>query len=137
MNAGPVVIRLSKIVITAGSAQRALLFTLGNLTDYESNRAFVQHVLAMDTILPGPTLTWRAITNPAIQTGAYIAIIVTEALTCLLFLIAAVWMSAKLKAPKEEFHHAKAFTTVGVLLGFGLSSTPRRSLLVTPSVAYL
>ncbi len=98
MNAETVAVRLSKIVITAGLALWVFLVTLGNLTDYESNWAFVRHVLALDTIFSGSSLTWRAITNPAIQTGAYLA---TEALICLSFLIAAIRMSAKLKAPMQ------------------------------------
>ena len=120
MNAGTLAIRLSKIVITAGLALWAFLVTLGNLSDYESNWAFVQHVLAMDTVFPDSTLTGRAITNPAIQTAAYLAIIATEALIGLSFLAAALGMSLKLRASKEAFQRARAFTALGVLFGFGL-----------------
>ena len=120
MNAGFIAVRLSKIVVTGGLALWAFLVTLGNVTDYESNWAFVQHVLSMDTVFADSTLTWRAIANPAIQTVAYLAIIATEALIFLAFLVAAVRMSAKLRVPKEDFQRARAFTAVGVLVGFGL-----------------
>ena len=120
MNAGAIAIRLSKIVVTAGLSFWAFLVVLGNVTDYGSNWEFVRHVLAMDTIFPDSTLTWRAVTNPALQTAAYIAIIVTEALIAFAFLIAAIRMAARVRAPKEAFQQARAFTAVGVLLGFGL-----------------
>lgn len=120
MAAGAIAVRLSKITITAGLALWAFLVTLGNLTDYDSNRAFVQHVLAMDSIFPDSTLTWRAVTNPALQTAAYVAIIAVEALIAAAFLVASVLMASKLRAPKEAFQRARAFTAVGVLLGYGL-----------------
>ena len=114
------VVRLSKILMTGGLALFAFLVTLGNVTDYGSNFAFVSHVLSMDTIFPESTLKWRAITSPTLQTAAYLAIIVTEGLTCLAFLVATVAMAGKLNAPKAEFQRAKALTAAGVLLGFGL-----------------
>jgi len=114
------VIRLSKIVMTGGLALWAFLVTLGNVTDYGTNWAFVQHVMSMDTVFPDSTLRSRAITDPALQTAAYWAIIVTEGLTCLAFLAATVAMAMKLRAPKGAFQRAKAFTALGALLGFGL-----------------
>ena len=120
MNAGMICVRLAKIVITAGRALWAFLVMLGNVTDYDSNWAFVQHVLAMDTVFADSTLTWRAITSPAVQTVAYLAIIATEALISFAFAVAAVRMSTKLRAPKDEFQRARAFTAIGVLLGFAL-----------------
>ena len=115
-----IALRLSKILMTAGIAFWALLVTYGNITDYGSNWAFVQHVLAMDTIFPGSDLQGRAITDPAIQRAAYLAIIVTEGLTTLAFAVAAWLMAQKLRAPKAEFQRAKSFTAIGVMLGFGL-----------------
>ena len=120
MNTSVAAMRLSKIVITGGLALWAFLVTLGNVTDYGSNWAFVRHVLAMDTVFPDSNLTWRAITSPAIQTAAYLAIIVTEGLLALAFLTATIRMSLRLRAPKEDFQRAKAGAAVGVLLGFGL-----------------
>ncbi len=120
MNAGIMAIRLSKIVMTGGLALWAFFVVLGNITDYASNWAFVQHVLAMDTVFPDSALTWRAVTNPAVQTAAYLAIIVTEDLLCLAFLTATLLMLVQLRAPKAEFQRAKAVTALGVLLGFGL-----------------
>jgi predicted small integral membrane protein len=115
-----IAVRLSKIVMTGGLALFCVLVTLGNITDYGSNWAFVQHVLSMDTIFPESDLKWRAVTDPTLQQAAYMAIIAIEGLTGLAFLTATVLMARKLTAPKVEFQRAKAVTAVGVLLGFGL-----------------
>ncbi len=120
MSAGAVAIRLSKIVMTGGIGFWAFLVVLGNVTDYDSNWAFVQHVLAMDTIFPDSQLTWRAITDPTLQTAAYWAIIATEAMTCLAFLAATWVMATKLRASKAEFQSARVPLAIGVALGFAL-----------------
>src|SRR3546814_6146899 len=62
----------------AGIALHMSLAGFGNVTDYGSNQAFVQHVLAMDTTFQSPALMWRAITDPALQTAAYLAIIAAQ-----------------------------------------------------------
>ncbi len=41
-----------------------LLTMFGNITDYGSNFAFVQHVMSMDTIFSESRLRYRAITRP-------------------------------------------------------------------------
>lgn len=120
MAMGTLLIRASKVVLTAGLALFAFLVTWGNIVDYESNWLFVQHVLAMDTVFPQSSLRARAITDPAVQALAYHGIIVVEGLTCVAFAVAAGWMAATLKAPKAAFARAKAVTALGVLLGFGL-----------------
>jgi predicted small integral membrane protein len=76
-----------KTVLVATIALIMVLVALGNLTNYDSNAAFVHHVLAMDTIFPGSHLLWRAITNPLAQTVAYDGIIAWEVL-CAVVLIA-------------------------------------------------
>ncbi|MCG8543034.1 MAG: DUF2165 domain-containing protein [Alphaproteobacteria bacterium] len=115
-----VIVRLSKIVMTGSLAFWAFLITFGNVTDYDTNWTFVQHVLSMDTIFPESTLRWRAITHPAAHHVSYWAIIVTEGLMCLAFLVATVAMARKIKAPKPEFQRARALTAVGIIVGFGL-----------------
>ena len=72
MTAAPV--RWAKLAGIAGIALHMSLAAFGNVTDYGSNQAFVQHVLAMDTTFQSPALMWRAITDPALQTVAYLAI---------------------------------------------------------------
>ena len=120
MHRGTIAVRLSKMVMTGGLAFWAFLVTLGNVTDYDSNWLFVQHVLAMDTVFADSTLTWRAITNPAFQILAYWAIIVVEGLTSLAFLAATVLMARSLRADRAAFQRAKSATAIGVALAFAL-----------------
>jgi|GEM_PF-6437131 len=35
-----------------------LLVAFNNIVNYGDNRAFVRHVMAMDTVFPGSTQTW-------------------------------------------------------------------------------
>jgi predicted small integral membrane protein len=56
-------VRITKIVMVASLALFALLVTFDNLTDYDTNYAFVRHVLSMDTTFPGNELLYRRITS--------------------------------------------------------------------------
>ncbi|WP_229371740.1 DUF2165 domain-containing protein [Umezawaea beigongshangensis] len=69
--------------LTAITALYMALVVLGNTTDYGTNEAFVQHVLAMDTTFKSPEVMWRAVTSPTLATTAYVLIIVWEAATAL------------------------------------------------------
>ncbi|MBC6439162.1 MAG: DUF2165 domain-containing protein [Rhodospirillales bacterium] len=71
-------VRLCKIALLACYTLLLTLIAFGNITDYDSNWPFVQHVLAMDTTFQSPGVIWRAITDPTIQTIAYLGIIATE-----------------------------------------------------------
>jgi len=61
-----IVIRASKVVLVAAIALFASLVTFGNLTDYNTNWAFVQHVLSMDSVFPGSRTIWRALSSPPV-----------------------------------------------------------------------
>lgn len=102
-------LRLSKIVMCLCLAAFAFLDAFGNITDYGSNFAFVQHVLSMDTTFPGNALMYRSITNPALWTAGYWLIILGEALTCLLYLVAAWSLWRARKASAQDFNDAKKF----------------------------
>jgi predicted small integral membrane protein len=68
----------------------------GNITDYDTNHAFVQHVFAMDTTFGSPNTTWRAITNPTLVTIAYLMIIAWETVTALVLLAGLVaWLRGR------------------------------------------
>jgi predicted small integral membrane protein len=109
-------------VLTAINGLYILLVVVGNIRDYDTNYAFVQHVLAMDTTNfggePGvgldPDIIGRAITTPAVQTAAYLAIILWEALTAVLFLAAtALWLGA---LRSRQFTHARRVATSAFLM---------------------
>jgi predicted small integral membrane protein len=110
--------RYSKIIMCLCLAAFAFLVAFGNITDYGSNYAFVEHVLSMDTTFPGNALMYRSISNPALWTAGYWLIICGEALTCILFLIASwkLWQARHL--PGATFNGAKRFVVVAATMGF-------------------
>lgn len=111
-------LRLSKIIMCLSLAVFAFLVTFGNITDYGSNYAFVQHVLSMDTTFPGNALMYRSITNPALWTVAYWLIIIGEGITCILFLVATwrLWQARNLSG--AAFDKAKSGVVLAVTMGF-------------------
>ncbi|MFD9892344.1 DUF2165 domain-containing protein [Amycolatopsis sp. NPDC059027] len=75
-----------RTLLTAFTGITALyigLVAFGNITDFDTNKAFVQHVFAMDTTFRSPHAMWRAITSPGLATTGYVAIIAWETLTAL------------------------------------------------------
>ena len=68
-------LRLSRIALTASLAAFFSLIAFGNITDYGTNFAFVQHVMSMDTTFRSPGVMWRAVTAPWAHHAAYAAII--------------------------------------------------------------
>ncbi|MET9258885.1 DUF2165 domain-containing protein [Amycolatopsis sp. NPDC004079] len=70
-------------VLTGMTAIQMTLVAVGNITDFETNREFVHHVLAMDTTFQSPNMMWRAITSPGLADAVYVAIIAWELLTAL------------------------------------------------------
>jgi predicted small integral membrane protein len=113
-----IVIRASKVVLVAAIALFASLVTFGNLTDYNTNWAFVQHVLSMDTIYPFSTIKYRAITDPPLQHAAYAVIIAAEGVIAVLCWVGAVQLARYLRADARAFNAAKTFAVIGLTLGF-------------------
>ncbi|MGH8637792.1 MAG: DUF2165 family protein [Burkholderiales bacterium] len=111
-------IRAAKIAMVAAIALFATLVAFGNLTDYGTNLAFVQHVLSMDSIFERSTIRYRAITSPALHHAAYALIIATEAATAVLCWIGAGTLLLRLRADARAFNRAKAFAVAGLTLGF-------------------
>lgn len=113
-----IAIRTAKVATVAAIALFASLVTFGNLTDYDTNFVFVEHVMSMDTIFPSSTIRYRAITSPALQHAAYALIIATEAVTAVLCWIGAALLARRLAADAPAFNRAKTFAVVGLTLGF-------------------
>lgn len=112
------VTRLSKTAFVAAIAFFATLVVFGNVTDYGTNFAFVQHVLLMDTIFPDATISYRSIADPALHHAAYVLIIAAEAVTAVLCWIGAFAMAAKAKAGALAFNRAKTWAIAGLTVGF-------------------
>ncbi|MFE9403506.1 DUF2165 domain-containing protein [Streptomyces sp. NPDC006530] len=80
-------------LLTATVALYMALVAFGNITDFDTNRQFVRHVLAMDTTFKDPDLMWRAITSGTLQDIAYVLIIIWETVAALVLAVAAVaWL---------------------------------------------
>ena len=112
------ILRAAKIAMVASIAAFATVVAFGNITDYDTNFVFVQHVLSMDSIFPNSTITYRAITSPALHHAAYAAIIAAEALTAMLCWIGALRLLRRLRGPAEAFNRAKSWSIGGLTLGF-------------------
>ena len=113
-----IAIRAAKVATVAAIALFASLVVFGNLTDYDTNLAFVQHVLSMNTIFASSTIKYRAITDPAVQQAAYAVIIAAEAATAVLCWIGAAVLARRLSADAGAFNRAKTLAVVGLTLGF-------------------
>ncbi|MGQ9365593.1 DUF2165 family protein [Azospirillum sp. ST 5-10] len=110
--------RLSRLALLAGVALFFTLVALGNVTDYGSNFAFVQHVLMMDTTFRSPNLMWRAIDAPALHHAAYLLIIAWQILTAVLcwWGVARLWRVRRLEASIVE--REKRVGIAGLTAGF-------------------
>jgi len=109
--------RLSKIALVATIALWLALVAFGNLTDYGSNLAFVQHVLAMDSIFPDAGIHYRAIHAPLLQHAAYALIIAIETLAAVLCGVGAWRMWRARRAPAATFQRAMRSAVAGLTLG--------------------
>jgi predicted small integral membrane protein len=113
-----IAIRAAKVALVAAIALFASLVAFGNMTDYDTNFVFVQHVLSMDTIYPSSTITYRAITSPGLHHAAYAVIIAAEAATAVLCWIGAVVLVRHIRAGAAMFNRMKALAIIGLTLGF-------------------
>jgi len=109
-------LRLSKISLVASAALFLLVVVFNNLTDYGSNFAFVQHVLAMDSTFPGNQGMWRAITSPVIHHAFYASIILWEFAAGLLIAMGAWKLWQARAASAAVWQHAKSFAIAGLTL---------------------
>ncbi|MGC4190246.1 MAG: DUF2165 domain-containing protein [Thermomicrobiales bacterium] len=117
-------------VLVALNGLYLALVAFGNITDFGTNQAFVQHVLSMDTTNFGapqgtgldPDVMWRAIDNETVQRIAYLGIIVWETITAVV-LLAAVAIAIRERESDAGFRKARALATLGlamlILLFFG------------------
>lgn len=112
------VTRIAKTAAVAAIALFSTLVAFGNITDYGTNFAFVQHVMSMDTIFPDAAIKYRAISNPALHNLFYFLIIAAESLTAILCWIGALRLAANLRSDARTFNAAKTLSIAGLTLGF-------------------
>ena len=104
-----IALRAAKATTVAAIALFASLVAFGNLTDYNTNFVFVEHVLSMDTIFPFSTIKYRSITNPTLHQAAYAVIIATEVVIAVLCWIGAVALVRRLRADAATFNGRRRF----------------------------
>lgn len=110
--------RLSKTALVAAVALFMTLVAFGNVTDYGSNFAFVQHVLSMDDTFKSPSLMWRAITSPALHHAAYALIIAWEVLAAVVLWLGALRLWAARAGDAAAFAAARGTAVLGLTLAF-------------------
>lgn len=114
------VVRTAKVLLVLLIGLFSLLVGIDNVIDYGTNYAFVQHVMSMDTVFPSSTLTWRAITSPALHHAAYALIIAAELVTGALCVLGARRLWHAREAPALHFNAAKDIAVAGLVTGFAL-----------------
>jgi predicted small integral membrane protein len=112
--------RSAKVVMVLMVGLFSLLIGIDNIIDYDTNYAFVQHVMSMDTVFPTSTLTWRAITSPVLHHAAYALIIAAELATGALCVVGARRLWQARRATAEAFNAAKDIAVAGLATGFAL-----------------
>jgi predicted small integral membrane protein len=108
--------RLGKTLLLCTLALYFLLVALNNITDYDTNFKFVEHVLSMDSIPADAHVQWRAVRNPQLHQVAYWTIILWELASGLLCGVGAMrlFFLARLK---DKFEAAKTLPMAGLWLG--------------------
>lgn len=112
--------RIAKVFMSLAFGLFGLLVAADNLLDYDTNFAFVRHVLSMDTTFENGRLRGRAVLDPFWWRAGYALIILGEAVTGILFLIGAVQLMRALRAPAARFDRAKSFSILGATAGFAV-----------------
>jgi predicted small integral membrane protein len=110
--------RYAKIVMALCLAAFCLLVAFDNITDYETNYLFVQHVMSMDTTFAGNALMYRSVTSPTVWQVCYWLIIAAEAATGILFLAGAIRLLQLRNAPAALFNQGKGLVVAAGLLAF-------------------
>lgn len=113
-------IRFSKILLTAALGVLILLVAINNVTDYDTNYQLVSHVMSMDQVPASSPLEWRAVTSVALHRLLYAFIIAVEFAAGALIL-AGVWRLLLMrKAEAARFNAAKNVAIAGMALAVGL-----------------
>ncbi len=111
-------IRLIKTLLLLTIAIYCSLVVYNNLSNYDSNFRFVQHVLSMDTIFPANRGHSRAINDESSHHFAYSIIIATEMIIATLCWIGAINMLRTIK--RSTFSKSKILGCYGLAFGFTL-----------------
>ena len=109
-------IRYSKVILMAYISFFGVLVMIHNFTDYDSNYTYVAHILSMDTTEHNVNLRYRAITSPILHHRVYWLIITLEVTFSAFCMLGAYQLLKNINASSEEFHEAKKFSIMGILV---------------------
>lgn len=109
-------LRYSKILLVAAVALFLTLIAFGNITDYGTNFAFVQHVMSMDTTFRSPGVMWRAVTEPTLHHIAFVLIIAVEIGAAVLCWWGAGRLWERRDDPAPVFNRGKDIAVAGLTL---------------------
>jgi predicted small integral membrane protein len=108
-------------VLVGLNALFILLVAFGNITDFETNQAFVHHVLSMDTANFGApvgqgldsAVMWHAVGSRPLQNAAYVGIIAWELLAGVALAAATItWFAGSVRRRTR----ARALATIGLTM---------------------
>src|SRR3984893_4961156 len=111
-----IALRAAKAATGAAIALFASLVTFGNLTDYNTNYVFVEHVLSMDTIYAFSTIKYRAITDSALHHAVYAVVITAELIIAVLCWVGSISLLRNIRADADRFNRTKTFAILGLTL---------------------
>ncbi|UVK99644.1 DUF2165 family protein [Pseudomonas sp. B21-048] len=109
-------IRFSKLALMAFISFFGLLMMYSNLADYPTNYEYVAHILSMDTTKDQTKYANRAITSPMLHHRIYWFIITLEVIYTVLCLMGTYQLYRKLNASADDFHEAKSYALMGLLM---------------------
>ncbi|MBM3561811.1 MAG: DUF2165 domain-containing protein [Alphaproteobacteria bacterium] len=113
-------IRFSKILLTAALGALILLVAINNVTDYDTNYQVVSHVMSMDQVPTGSPLEWRAVTSATLHRMLYAVIIAVEFAAAAVILAGAWRLALARRAEGTRFNAAKNVAIAGIALAVGL-----------------
>ncbi|QAY82449.1 DUF2165 domain-containing protein [Pseudomonas arsenicoxydans] len=109
-------IRYIKVTLMMYISFFGLLVMYSNFTDYASNYEYVAHVLSMDTTRDNLKLSYRAITSPMLHHRIYWLILTLEVTFTGFCLIGSYHLYRQLNGSAEDFHEAKKFSLIGLMI---------------------
>lgn len=112
------IIRLSKSLCVCAIALFISFTAFNNLTDYNTNFLFVQHVLTMDAIFPNANVKYRAINSPPFHHIVYITIISIEIIAALICWWGAFILFKNINKNAVAFNQSKKWAIIGLTLAF-------------------
>lgn len=112
-------LRVAVTVLTAITALYYTLVAFGNITDFGTNQAFVDHVFDMGTTFNDKDVMWRRIENNTVANIAYVGVIVWEtAIAAVLITALIAWIKAL--RDKADDNTARRLSTLGWTMVFVL-----------------